>query len=102
MNPDELVHLLTSMEAAHSLARAVQDPRLQAEQGWDLTRWRCDEAAEAVRFTHHNRQGKPDTAVLCVNRAEACEWVYETTLRLAPYPTRLLVLRNEGPAWPST
>jgi hypothetical protein len=94
MNPDELAHLLTSMEAAHTLAEAVRCPDLQAVKGWNLTRWRCDEAPEAVRFVHHDPRGKPDTALLCVNSPGDCEWVYETTLRLATCPTRLLVLNK--------
>jgi hypothetical protein len=94
MNPDELVHILTSMEAAHALARAVSDPDLQAAHGWNLTRWCCDDAGEAVRFVHHTPQGKPDSAVLCVDGTLGGEWVYETTLRLAPCPTRLVVLKK--------
>jgi hypothetical protein len=94
MNPDELAHLLTSMDAAHTLARAVSDPELQAAKGWNLTRWRCDDAGEAVRFVHHNAQGNPDTAVLCVDGAKASEWVYATAVRLAACPTRLVVLKN--------
>lgn len=92
MNPDELLHLITSMDAAHALAEAVRDPDLQAARGWDLKRWRCDEVPEAVRFIHHNRMGRPDTALLCVKSNEACTWLYEATLKMAPCPTRLVVL----------
>src|SRR5262245_44195293 len=94
MNPDELVHMLTSMEAVNEMARAVGAPELQAEHGWNLMRWRCDDAGEAVRFVHHNTQGKPDNAVLCVDGTSGGEWVYETALRLATYPTRLVVLKK--------
>jgi hypothetical protein len=94
MNPDELAQLLTSMEAAHTLARAVRNADLQAVKGWNLTRWRCDEVPEAVRFIHHTPEGKPDAALLCVHGPEACAWIYQATLGLAPCPTRLVVLEN--------
>jgi hypothetical protein len=94
MNPDELAHLLTSMEAAHALAEAVRSPDLQSAKGWNLTRWRCDEVPEAVRFIHHNPRGEPDTALLCIHGPEASEWVYEAGMRLASCPTRLLVLNK--------
>lgn len=94
MNPDQLVGLLTSMQAAHDLARAVRDTAAQAERGLDLSRWRCDEAEEAVRFVHHTPRGQPDVAVLCVPDAKNTEWVYECSARLAPYPTRLVVLKQ--------
>jgi len=93
MNPDELVLLLTTMKAAHELARAVREAEVQAQRGWNLTRWRCDEADEAVRFVHHTPRGQPDVALLCVQHAEGAEWVYEATLALAPCPTRLVVLK---------
>ena len=94
MNPDQLVHLLTSMQAAHQVARAVRDVNEQSARGWDLSRWRCDEADEAVRFTHLTPRGQPDVAVLCVHEANGAEWVYEATLALAPCPTQLVVLKN--------
>jgi hypothetical protein len=92
MNPDELLHLLTSMDAAHAMAQAVRDPEMQIARGWDLQRWRCDAVDEAVRFVHLNRHGRPVTALLCVKGPEACTWIYEATLRMAPFPTRLVVL----------
>ena len=94
MNPDQLVCMLTSMQAAHDLARAVRDTAAQVERGLDLSRWRCDEADEAMRFGHHTQRGQPDVAVLCVPDAKDTEWVYEATARLVPYPTRLVVLRK--------
>jgi hypothetical protein len=94
MNPDELVQKLTSMSAAHALAMAVRDPDMQATRGWNLSRWRCDEAQEAVRFVHHTPRGQPDIAVLCVHGPPGSEWVYEATLPLAPCPTRLVVLNE--------
>jgi len=93
MNPDELAQMLTSMRMAHDLAQAMRDPRVQSARGWDLGRWRCDEADDAVRFVHHSARGQPDVALLCVQRAEGAEWVYEAALRLSPCPTRLLVLK---------
>lgn len=94
MNPDELVHLLTSMQAAHELAGAVRDPDAQAKRGWNLSRWHCDEADEAVRFVHHTPRGQPDVALLCVQGQEGAEWVYETAMRLAPCPTRLVFVNE--------
>lgn len=94
MNPDELVHLLTSMAVAHNLAQAVRDPGAQATRGWNLSRWRCDESEEAVRFVHHTPRGHADIAVLCVHGPPGSEWVYEATLALAPCPTRLVVLKE--------
>jgi hypothetical protein len=94
MNPDELVRMLTSMQAAHDLARAVRNPTEQTERRLDLSRWRCDEAEEVVRFVHHTPRGQPDVAVLCIPDVTDTEWVYQTTARLAPYPTRLVVLKQ--------
>jgi hypothetical protein len=94
MNPDQLARLLTSMDAAHRLAKTVRDASAQAASGMDLTRWRCDEAEEAVRFVHHTAKGQPDVALLCVRGHDGAEWVYEATLALAPCPTRLVVVKE--------
>jgi hypothetical protein len=93
MNPDELIHVLTSMHVAHELAEAIRTPELQTAHGWDLKRWRCDETPEVVRFVHHDRRGQPDLAVLCVEDARP-DWVYEATRHLMPCATTLLKLRS--------
>lgn len=92
MNPDELVLRLSSMSDAHDLAQAVRDPAQQSARGWDLSRWLVEETAAAVRFLHHDRLGKPDTAVLCADAPESCRWAYEAALRLAAVPTTLRLL----------
>jgi hypothetical protein len=92
MNPDELILLLKSMSAAREVSEAVQRRELQAAHGWDLHRWQAEAVPEAVRFTHLDRRGRPDTAVLCVAAAEGCAWVYETAQRLAQVPTTVLML----------
>jgi hypothetical protein len=94
MNPDELVLRLTSMRAVHEFAEAVRERSVQSSRGWDLSRWQVEETPAAVRFLHHDRQGRPDTAVLCAEAPETCRWAYEAALRLAPVPTTLLLLAS--------
>jgi hypothetical protein len=100
MNPDEMIRLLRSMKVAHEVAHAVADAEAQRAHGWDLSRWTCEDSPRVVRLLHHDREGRPTTALLCVDAAEDCPWVYEAALGLLPYTTRLLALETGGERHP--
>jgi len=52
MRSEELRSLLTSIEVAAEVVEAIDNPRLQAGKGWDLSGWRYSMVLWGVRFAY--------------------------------------------------
>ena len=66
MSPEYLTHLLTGLDRAADVVEAIDNPQLQQEQGWDLSRWRYDLVPWGVRFHYHDPHSRHQAEVLAL------------------------------------
>ncbi len=67
MRPEELIPLLTSLEAAADVVEAIDYPLLQSYRGWDLAHWSYDFVPWGVRFIHHDGDQQKRAVVAALN-----------------------------------
>jgi hypothetical protein len=70
VTPEELTCRLNNLYAAADVVEAIDNPELQQERGWDLSRWRYDLVPWGVRFTYLDPLSRCNAEVLAVMAAE--------------------------------
>jgi len=64
MTDGELTRLVMRLGTAADVVEAVDDPELQRQRGWDLSKWRYDLIPWGVRFSQRDPQRHGNTALL--------------------------------------
>jgi len=66
MSPEKLARLLTCLGGAADVVKAIDNPGLQGERGWDLADWRYAPIPGGGRFRHYDGREEVDAEVVAV------------------------------------
>jgi hypothetical protein len=91
MNPDELETLLRITEL-HDIITAIDNPRLQAERGWDLGCWGYRSAPGSVCFLYWNPEGQPTEMLVAVRAPRGQRDRIAHLVADFPLPAKLVLL----------